>query len=222
MTNLYAVNVLVSSVGFALGVLDTGGIVTVIWLYGDRAGPYMQTLSSAFGLGAFLSPVIIGQVMEATKEDPTWGFWALSAFSLPFCLWLMSYKRVKGQRSDAEIKMSSIGRYEIAVIILSALFVLMMVGIEITGSTYFAEFAVESGLTDTTHAAYLVSLFWVGLTLSTLAAIPLAIRFKPSQLLGFNLVGAMLTMVIWTVCHETILRVYVMWIGTFLLGVSRK
>lgn len=42
--------------GLAMGVLDTGGNVSLMRLHGKEVAPYMQTMHFLFGLGAFASP----------------------------------------------------------------------------------------------------------------------------------------------------------------------
>ncbi|XP_075847732.1 sodium-dependent glucose transporter 1-like [Microtus pennsylvanicus] len=46
----------VTSISF--GVLDTGGNVLILNLWGDKAAPHMQALHFSFALGAFLSPLL--------------------------------------------------------------------------------------------------------------------------------------------------------------------
>jgi FHS family Na+ dependent glucose MFS transporter 1 len=46
--------------GFAMGALDSGGNVMVIWLYGSEVNPYMQALHMSFGLGAVIAPSLVG------------------------------------------------------------------------------------------------------------------------------------------------------------------
>ncbi|KAK3608535.1 hypothetical protein CHS0354_010394 [Potamilus streckersoni] len=49
---------LIAIQGVAMGVLDTGGNVFCIRIWGKRNAPYMQTLHFAFGVGAFIAPLL--------------------------------------------------------------------------------------------------------------------------------------------------------------------
>jgi FHS family Na+ dependent glucose MFS transporter 1 len=49
--------------GMATGSVDVGGNTLLVWIYGERVGPYMNSLHFFFGVGAFLSPIIIAQVL---------------------------------------------------------------------------------------------------------------------------------------------------------------
>ena len=42
-----------------MGVLDTGGNVLLLWLWGSQVEPYMQAMHFFFGAGAFIAPLLI-------------------------------------------------------------------------------------------------------------------------------------------------------------------
>ncbi|KAH9500475.1 hypothetical protein Btru_072010 [Bulinus truncatus] len=56
---LVALSVLICVQGIAVGVLDTGGNVFCIKIWGQKSPPYMQVLHFSFGVGAFLAPLIV-------------------------------------------------------------------------------------------------------------------------------------------------------------------
>lgn len=58
---------IVSFQGLAMGVLDTGGNILLLRLWGKGCGPYLQTLHASFGVGAFVSP-FIAQAFIANHE----------------------------------------------------------------------------------------------------------------------------------------------------------
>ncbi|XP_028579023.2 sodium-dependent glucose transporter 1 [Podarcis muralis] len=49
---------MMSVIGFAMGVLDTGGNVLALDTWGEEAGPHMQALHFSFALGAFVAPIL--------------------------------------------------------------------------------------------------------------------------------------------------------------------
>ncbi|XP_052067625.1 uncharacterized protein LOC127706946 [Mytilus californianus] len=55
---LMVLAVMFSLQGVAMGVLDTGGNVFCVRLWGVKSPPYMQALHFAFGIGAFIAPLI--------------------------------------------------------------------------------------------------------------------------------------------------------------------
>ncbi len=75
------------ALGLAEGALDVGGNTLVVWVHGDRVGPFMNALHFFFGLGAFLSPLIIAQVM-LQGGGLIHAYWTVAALLLPGALWL--------------------------------------------------------------------------------------------------------------------------------------
>jgi FHS family Na+ dependent glucose MFS transporter 1 len=45
--------------GFAMGQLDCGANVLLIYLWEVEVGPWMQTLHASFAVGAFFAPILI-------------------------------------------------------------------------------------------------------------------------------------------------------------------
>ncbi|XP_069866773.1 sodium-dependent glucose transporter 1B-like [Dipodomys merriami] len=50
--------VMMSVFGASVGILDTGGNVLILALWGDKSPPHMQALHFSFALGAFLAPLL--------------------------------------------------------------------------------------------------------------------------------------------------------------------
>ncbi|XP_042545861.1 sodium-dependent glucose transporter 1-like [Dipodomys spectabilis] len=50
--------VMMSAMGVSFGVLDTGGKVLIVALWGDKSPPHMQASDFSFALGAFLAPLL--------------------------------------------------------------------------------------------------------------------------------------------------------------------
>ena len=71
------------------------------------------------------------------------------------------------------------------------LFLFFYVGAEIAFSGWIYTYALTLNLADVTTAAYLTSMFWLTFTLGRLISIPLAMRFKPQQLIAAALTGCL-------------------------------
>uniref|UniRef100_A0A8C6QYU2 Sodium-dependent glucose transporter 1-like n=1 Tax=Nannospalax galili TaxID=1026970 RepID=A0A8C6QYU2_NANGA len=50
--------IMTSVIGVSFGILDTGGNVLILDLWGDKGAPHMQALHFSFALGAFLAPLL--------------------------------------------------------------------------------------------------------------------------------------------------------------------
>lgn len=92
--------------GAARGALDVGGNTLLIWVHRHRVGPFMNGLHFFFGLGAFLSPIIIAQTV-LISGDITWAYWVLALLMLPVIVWLL---RLPSPTPPAVSKGGTVGR----------------------------------------------------------------------------------------------------------------
>lgn len=206
-----ALAALVFTQGVAMGVLDTGGNVMLLWVFDDirdantRPEPYMQTLHFAFALGAFVAPVLVG----LTGHDISLSFTAMGLVFVPVALflWLAPSPRHPdddgaGGMDRAEAAAAGKGAWARlfphrgrarAVVVLTALFLFLYVGAEVSAGGFIYTYAVRRGLSSERNAALINGAFWGSLALGRLAAIPLsAVASADSMLLG-NLVGCTLS-----------------------------
>lgn len=58
--------VMMSVFGASVGILDTGGNVLILALWGDKGAPHMQALHFSFALGAFLAPLLAKLALGTT------------------------------------------------------------------------------------------------------------------------------------------------------------
>ncbi len=69
--------------------IDSGANMMLVWLFRERVGPYMNGLHFAFGVGAFLVPLLVAATSYA-MGSPAWAYWLLSisaiGLAIPFCL----------------------------------------------------------------------------------------------------------------------------------------
>ncbi|XP_007938985.2 LOW QUALITY PROTEIN: sodium-dependent glucose transporter 1 [Orycteropus afer afer] len=58
--------VMMSVFGTSIGILDTGGNVLILAIWGDKGAPHMQALHFSFALGAFLAPLLAKLALGTT------------------------------------------------------------------------------------------------------------------------------------------------------------
>ena len=208
------------SLGMFAGALDVGGNTLLVWLHGEKVGPYMNALHFFFGVGAFLSPVIIARALAA-GAGVTWAYWILALLIVPVAVVVL---RLPSPPSSAEADSTSDAppvartrRSSALLVVLIASFFFLYVGSETSFGGWIATYAKVAGLGDATTAAYLTSVFWGALTLGRLLSIPLAARLRPRTLLFADLVGCLLSVLVviaWPGAPAAL------WIGTFGAGFS--
>ncbi len=217
---LWALIVVLLLVGAFEGASDVGGNTLLVWLHGEKVGPFMNAMHFFFGVGAFLSPVVIARVYIA-GGGITWAYWTLAFLIVPIAaavLRLPSPSSPAGERAAPDEQSATALRRTSAVLVaLIASFFFLYVGVESSFGGWIATYAKTTGLGDATTAAYLTSAFWGALTLGRLVSIPLAARFRLRALLWADLVGCLLSVLVviaWPGVPAAL------WIGTFGAGFS--
>jgi FHS family Na+ dependent glucose MFS transporter 1 len=178
-------------IGVAEGTLDVGGNALLVWVHRARVGPYMNALHFFFGLGAFLSPIVIAQAVLATGGI-RWGYWVLAMYTVPVALWLLRLRspRLMDAQEEGEARPVRVN-WKLTGLVM--LFMAVYVGAEVGMGGWLYTYAVEMGLADTTSAAYLTSVYWGAFMLGRLLSIPIAARVRPRVILWTDLIGCLVS-----------------------------
>jgi MFS transporter, FHS family, Na+ dependent glucose transporter 1 len=199
--------------GVAEGILDVGGNTLLVWVHGREVGPFMNGLHFFFGIGAFLSPIIIAQAV-LLSGDITWAYWSLAILVVPMALWLL---RLPSPADRARSKDGTRTRINYPLVLLFALFFFLHVAAEGSFGGWIYTYALAQNLAGEATAAYLTSTFWGGLTAGRLLAIPLAARLRPRTMLFGDLVGCLVSVGLILAWPHSLLAA---WIGTFGMGLA--
>lgn len=215
--------------GMAEATVDVGGNTLLVWVHRHQVGPFMNGLHFFFGVGAFLSPIIIAQAV-LMSGDITWAYWMLALLMLPMVAWLLRLPSPTSQadsRADPPEQVSyhptsplgsiaSEARQRLLVALI-AFFFFLHVGAEVSFGGWIYTYTLASGLSGATIAAYLTSAFWGALTLGRLLAIPIAARFRPRAILFGDLLGCLISLSVILLWSKSFVAV---WLGTFGMGLS--
>jgi fucose permease len=210
---LWLLTVVIGLLGLAQGLVDVGGNTLLVWTYRDRVGPFMNGLHFFYGLGAFISPMIIAW-MVSTSGDITWAYWTLAILSLPAAVWLFRLSSPSAPASSEGESSTVVNPWLVPLI---ALFLALYVGAEIGFAGWIYTYTVELGLGDATAAAYLTSGFWGAFTAGRLLAIPVAARLRPRSVLLLNFAGALASLAVLLLWPASTLAA---WAGTLGMGLS--
>lgn len=178
--------------GMAQGVVDVGGNTLLVWVHRSKVGPFMNALHFFFGVGSFISPLIVAWAV-AVNGDITWAYWILALIILPVAVWFGFLPSPQVQSEHTQIQTKTHHPFLMVGI---AIFLFLHVGVQIGFGGWVFTYAVTADLADKTLAAYLTAAFWGALTVGRLFSIPFASRFKPVGLLFTNLVGGLLSLII--------------------------
>lgn len=197
--------------GIAEGGVDVGGNAMLVWIHGRDVGPYMNALHFFFGVGAFISPIIIAQVV-LLSGGITWAYWVLALLIVPVAIWMA---RLTSPPAPAKSVDGVKAPVNYLLVGLCALFMMLIVGAEVSFGGWVYTYSVSLGLATATSAAYLTSTFWGALTLGRLVGIPIAARVRPRNILLADLLGCIASMALVLVFSESSI---VLWIGAAALG----
>ncbi|MCA9920027.1 MAG: MFS transporter [Anaerolineales bacterium] len=202
--------------GLPGGIINAGANTLLMWTHGKKAGPYVNGLHFAFGLGAFLAPTVFAQVLRMGGSYQQ-AYWALAALALPIGLLLFflpgSPKLQQQNTEDAQPKVNL--RQILPMIIIAMLFLFFYVGSELTYGNWIYTYALTLDLADATRAAYLTSGFWLSFTIGRAISIPVAAKFKPSQILAVAFLGGLGALALAIAAPNSLT---VLWIATVAVG----
>jgi fucose permease len=197
--------------GLVEGAVDVGGNTLLVWIHRQGVGPYMNALHFSFGVGAFLSPLIIAQ-FTLQGSGLRLAYWSLAALLLPAALWLIRLPSPPApERAASDPADRGAGR----ALVLTVAFFFLYVGAEIGFGGWIYSYAVALRLSNETAAAYLTSAFWGTFTVGRLLGIPLAARFAPRTILLADLMGALASLGLMLAAPHSLA---VTWIGTCGVG----
>lgn len=180
--------------GSTNGGLDVCANPMLVWIHHGRANPFLNALHFFFGLGAFLTPLLVAQCLSAG-----WGirgaYWLLALYPLPIALWLF---RLPSPLPPQAVEQRDHLPPPWRLVSLITLVFIFTVGVELGFGGWIYTFAIKQSLADPTRAAYLTSLFWGALTVGRMLGIGIATRIRPTVMLLTNLLGCLASLgVVW-------------------------
>jgi len=200
--------------GLAKGALDVGCNTLLLWVHNETVGPFMNGLHAFFGVGSFIAPLIVAQVIAVTN-DINWVYWFFAIAAFPVALWIWNLpspaaRSVPIQHENAPFPF-------VPVLIMVLCFVLYVGGEAGYGAwIYTYAFTLKFG-TEVT-AAYLTSAFWGSFTLGRLLGIWVSMRAKPMTILSIDFAVCLLSLMLILFFSES---AALLWIGTILFGISQ-
>jgi FHS family Na+ dependent glucose MFS transporter 1 len=198
-------------IGVGEGTLDVGGNILLVWNHPENLGPYMNGLHFCFGVGAFLSPIVVAQMMQITGTM-TWAYGALALLITPAALTFLLIRSPAIQKENKQAKKQD--GYTLYICLVAACF-FAFVGAEVGIGGWIYTYAVRQGLADETVSAYLTSGFWGALTLGRLIGIPIAAKVRPNVILMADIAGAMGSVLLILIFPQS---VTILWLGTIGAG----
>lgn len=202
--------------GFALGFIDVGTNTLIVWVFRSDVPPYMNALHLSFAVGAFLSPLIVDR-FAVVNDDATTAYWLFAVLMLPLAFALTRHQSPPPPDAVSDAPSGQVLRRYALFLGLMALFFFMHVGAELSYGGWIFSYADEIGIGNDTTGRVLNSVFWGGLVIGRLLAIPLSMRLSSRSMLILDLVGAAASIGLIVLLPDW---APALWIGTVGFGVS--
>lgn len=208
---LWVLTLVLALLGVAESFVDVGDNSMLVWVHQAKVGPFMNGLHFFFGVGAFISPIIIAQAVLATGGI-TWGYWILAILIAPLIFAVHKLPSPSRLSSSTHIAGDHVNYVLVGLIVL---FFFLYVSAEVGFAGWIFTYALKLGLTDETNAAYLTSTFWVALTAGRLLSVIIVARFSPRTVLTVDLAGCVVSITIALLFPTSLVAT---WVATFGLG----
>ncbi len=210
---LWGLVLLMVLLGAMEGTVDVGGNTMLVWVHHPKTGPYMNALHFFFGIGTFIAPILIAQLLLLTGGI-YWPYWIMALMIAPVSLWILRQPSPRSLKDTAEHAASKANPLLVGLI---AVLFFLVVGAEISFGGWIFTYAVKLNLTGETQAAFLNSLYWGSFTLGRLLGIPITMRLRSRTVLLADVLGCLLGLLVIVFFPDPAVGI---WIGTFLFGIS--
>jgi FHS family Na+ dependent glucose MFS transporter 1 len=192
--------------GFSAGLVDIGGHTLLMWVHGKKVAPFMNGLHFFYGVGAFLAPMIIAQVLQI--GGVRWSYWILALIMLPIMLFM---SRLASPVRPTITHENGKGPVNYFLVFLLASFLFLYVAAEAGYGGWISSYMIVTGLSNEAVAAYLASAYWGSFTVGRLLGVPAAMRFSPQAILSVALIAGLIFLGILAIFP---LSLGAIWVGT--------
>lgn len=200
--------------GVAVGVVDVGSNSVLVWEFGPRVPPYMNALHLFWGLGALTAPLLVAWLAKAGGGVlMSYRVFGLAMVVMGILIVMAPVTQIPTEPTQEP---SPRPRHSSFVLLMAVLFFLH-VGAELAFGGWIFSYARLSDVGTEVTASILNSVFWGGLVVGRVIAIPLSLRVSPTTLIWLDLTaaGTALAVVAWPGSASPAI-----WAGTAMFGIS--
>jgi fucose permease len=202
--------------GAAIGMIDVGANTLLVWEFGEKVPPFMNALHLAWGVGAFAAPLIVALLSEL-DADVSSAYPLFAVAMVPVAIWLTTTPVTEIPAAAGSGKSPEVWRRHSTLIILISFLFFLHVGAELSFGGWVFSYASESGLGAETTARVLNAVFWGGLVVGRVIAIPVSLRLSARSMIWLDLLGAGLALAVVAFLGQSPLAI---WGGVGLFGAS--
>ncbi len=187
VAQLWVLTALLFLSGIVHGTLNVGGNAMLVWVHGKDVAPYMNVLHFFFGLGTFLTPILVAQVV-LLNGNMSWAYWLVALTFLPITIAALV---LRSPRPQILPRLGGKGGADRWLVLGFFLIFMGYSGASAAHGGWIYSYITQLNLANEVTAAYINSFFWGALTAGRLLSIPLAVRFSPRSMLRMDLLGSL-------------------------------
>lgn len=199
--------------GLGQAIVDVGANTLIIWIHRAKVAPFMNALHLSFGIGAFLSPLIIARALDLASGT-LFAYWFMALATLPMIFWFL---RLPSPASPNKDKNPESRPANNRLLFLLTLFFGFYVSAEASFGGWIYSYALKTGVANATTAAYLTSGFFAAYTFGRLIAIPISRKVLPKTILVIDLLLCIASLTLMLMFSHNPL---IIWLGTLGTGLG--
>ncbi|EGC31173.1 hypothetical protein DICPUDRAFT_40304 [Dictyostelium purpureum] len=206
--------------GMGAGFIDSGLNTLIVWVWKDKVNPFMQLLHFSFGIGAFLAPLLVSQMVERSLF---FQYLILAIIMLSSFFSIVFLKPAKHYVAE-DIHSTENGelskgekRLRVEVILGIAIFLFFYVGAESGYGGWVCTYSIINLKFSDETGALLNSMFWGTFTLSRLGGVFLSLVLSPQKMVVLDTLGCFFFAILIIIFPGS---PAILWIGTAGLGIS--
>ena len=217
VANTTGVFLLVCAIFFAIaisqGIFEVISNVKLVELYKKNPAPYLNAMHFCFGVGAVISPVLIGYNIKFF-DSLLYAYLILGALAILPCI-AICLLPIKAVKDDDEEEKPPRNKDYTKILIAVHLFFFIYIFIEAGYTVSIFPFLREEGLMDAASAGIFTSMFWLVFTVFRLVGTVLSIYFNPLKIALVHGVVSVLGLPLMLFGGDTI---WLYWLGNIIMG----
>jgi len=208
--------VIFSLMGALESLVSVGSNTALVWTFRERSSPLINGLHFSFGIGAFLSPLLVAQLLSVNNGFQI-AYWISGGFFVLLGLWTFHLGNSPAQpkTDNAEQNTAGTTRADYILLGLTGLFLFFYVGSEVSFGGWYFTYVFSQGFISETTAAYMNSAFWLSFTIGRLLSIWVALKVPQKKVLPIAVVGSLLSI---SILFIQPLNTALLWISPIALG----
>lgn len=207
--------------GFGVGTVDAGFNTYIARLPGSAR--LLNFIHGFYGIGALTGPIIATTILEAKLDwAGVYWCWIVVGLLISVGIWFIlkiPYTSENSEAGDEHSGKSLFGAtLRLPLVWIGAFFLLFYVGAEVTLGNWSFTFLTEERREGQLFAGWMVSGYWLGLTVGRLTLAHAAERIGSAKLISFCVAGSIGAMVILWALPFTWAAALGLWVAGFCLG----